>query len=456
MVDIGIDVPEVVHLVFFKMVRSKTKCWQMVGRGTRLCPDLFCPGQHKQSFYIFDYCRNLEFFSQELAGTDGSSPESLGKSLFNARLELIAALDAKQEKDLGAVLREAALAYGDPETDAAVREAIAERLQREVAAMNLDNFVVRPHRRVVEKYARPEAWLQLATEALSDLSREVAGLPAELDPESEESKRFDLIVLNLQLAVLRHEPGFARLRDRVKEIAGLLEEKSSIPMVNAQMALIHDLQADEWWQDVTVPMLEVMRRRLRDLVQFIEKRQRKVVYTDFEDLMGEETVFELPGLAMGTDEAKFRAKTRAFLLRHLDNTSIQKLRTNRPLAAADLAELERVLAESGATADDIARAAAQSQGLGLFVRSLVGMDRAAANEAMAGFIAGKTLTGNQLEFVSLIVNQLTENGVMDPARLYESPFTDLTPQGPEGLFKSPEVDALIAVLRAVRGTAVAA
>ena len=120
----------------------------------------------------------------------------------------------------------------------------------------------------------------------SELSHEVAGLPSELDPEDEEAKRFDLLMLNLQLALLRSEPGFARLRDQVKEIAGLLEEKSAIPMVREQMALIQDVQTDEWWQDVTVPMLEGVRRRLRDLVKLIEKQKRKPVYTDFEDEMG--------------------------------------------------------------------------------------------------------------------------------------------------------------------------
>src|SRR5207249_7795338 len=115
-----------------------------------------------------------------------------------------------------------------------------------------------------------------------------------LDPENEEAKRFDLLALSLQLSLLRQEPAFARLRDRVKEIAGLLEEKAAIPMVREQMALIQDVQTDEWWQDVTVPMLEVMRRRLRGLVQLIDKQQRKPVYTDFEDEMGGETAIDLP------------------------------------------------------------------------------------------------------------------------------------------------------------------
>lgn len=456
MLDTGIDVPQVVNLVFFKLVRSKTKFWQMIGRGTRLCGDLFCPGKDKQFFYLFDYCQNLEYFSQELPRTEGRMMESLGTRLFKTRLELIGELDDRIEeaaRDLAA--EPASPDYNDPKTEAAVRKVTAGILHREVSAMNLENFIVRPKRRLVEKYAKPDAWRKISPDARAELGNEVAGLPVELDPENEEAKRFDLLILRLQLAILRSEPGFERLRKQVMEIAGLLEEKGAIPMVQAQMALILDLQTDEWWQDVTVPMLEGVRRRIRNLVQLIEKQRRKTIYSDFEDEMGAETAVDL-GFREGNDLTKFRAKAQAFLRAHQDHIAIAKLRMNRALTAADLAELERMLIESRiGAAEDVRRAAEESHGLGIFVRSLVGMDREAAKDALSAFLAGKTLTSSQIEFVNLIIDHLTEQGTVEPARLYESPFIDLSPRGPEGVFSSTQVDELVSLLDEVRQRAIA-
>ncbi|MES3014929.1 MAG: DEAD/DEAH box helicase family protein [Pseudomonadota bacterium] len=454
MLDTGIDVPEVLNLVFFKLVRSKTKFWQMVGRGTRLSEHLFGPGEHKREFLIFDFCQNLEFFEQELPASEGAVGESLGARLFKGRLELLMALDASEPEVLQVAQPPSPWQGHDA---AAVRRDTAELLRTQVAAMNVDNFLVRPRRRLVETWRDAPAWNALTPEAvaaLADPHTGLASLPSELPAEDEEAKRFDLLMLRTQLAVLHAERGFARLRQQVQQIAGLLAEQAAIPMVKREMLLIEAMQGDEWWQDVTVPMLEVARRRLRALIKLIERRARKVVYSDFEDEIGEAREIALSGVApVGTDFERFRAKARSFLRAHQDRLALQKLRRNQALTVTDLEELERLLLEAGGSLADIEAARSEGAGLGLFVRSLVGLDRVAAKELFNELLAHGTASANQIEFLNLLIEHLTEQGVMAASRLYESPFTDLTPAGPEALFSPVQIDCIIAVLNDVRAKA---
>ena len=462
MLDTGIDVPEVVNLVLFKIVRSKTKFWQMIGRGTRLCPDLFGLGQDKEFFYLFDYCQNLEFFQHNSETVNAPITKSLGQQLFTARLELIGELDKRQPGNPPInpaklnQLQEYQAASKEPSTDAELRQELANLLYTEVAAMNTENFIVRPKQRFVEKYVNSAAWASLSIDDFLELSQEIAGLPSQLETETEEIKRFDVLVLKLQLAILRSDSTFKRLQEQVKSLAGMLEEKSAIPFVQEQLALIQDVQTDEWWQDVTLPMLEVLRKRLRGLIKLIEKQKRQPIYTDFEDVMGDEIIVELPGFTALDNFEKFRAKARAFLRSHEDHVVIFKLRTNKQLTPSDLSELEKILLENKlGVEEDIDRAKEESHGLGLFVRSLVGLDREVAKQELAKFISGKNLNSNQIEFVDMIVNYLTAHGAMDAAILYESPFTDITPQGPEGLFTSTQVDELFSILEEVSTRAAA-
>ncbi len=476
MLDTGIDVPEVVNLVLFKLVRSKTKFWQMMGRGTRLCPDLFGLGQDKQFFYLFDYCQNLEFFQHNLNPIDAPLSKSLAKQLFTKRLELITSLDntslrlrsgyvdkvnryvsetkgkydAPKIDQVNRCLSEVEGTSKEPKTDEELRDEVANLLCKEVAAMNTENFLVRPKRRLIEKYTNPETWRSLSNEDFTELSQEVAGLPSQLEVEAEEIKRFDVLMLKLQLANIQANSAFKRWQEQVKSIAELLEEKSAIPLVKEQLSLIQDLQTDEWWQDVTLPMLEVVRQRLRELVKFIEKQKRQPIYTDFEDVIGDEEIVDLPGVIGSDNFEKFRIKARAFLRSHQDHVVIFKLRTNKQLTPSDLAELEKILLENHlGIEEDIIRAKEESQGLGLFVRSLVGLDREVAKQELDKFISGKNLNSNQIEFVNMIVDYLTAHGIMNGAILYESPFTDITSSGPDGLFTSTQVDELFSILEEV-------
>jgi type I restriction enzyme R subunit len=198
------------------------------------------------------------------------------------------------------------------------------------------------------------------------------------------------------------------------------------------------------------------RKRLRLLIKLIDKKARKVIISDFEDQMGEGTTFDLPGFSAPDTFEKFRAKARQFLLAHENHIVIHKLRSNIPLTKTDLRELERILVESGTgTPEDVVRATEASHGLGLFVRSLVGLDREAAKSAMSAFLKDRTPTANQIEFLDKVVSHLTANGVMDAARLYEPPYTYIHHQGVEGVFDSPQVDELISILEEVKNRAIA-
>ncbi len=291
-------------------------------------------------------------------------------------MELVEALDTNLD---ATTVQEVALHDFDPETDRQVQLQVVHLLHTQVASMNVDNFVVRAKRRTVEKFARKESWEKLNAEDRRLLADELASLPTQMESESEEAKRFDLLVLNLQLALLGKEPAFERLRDQVVKIAGLLEEKHTIPMVGKQMTYIQDVQTEVWWEDVTVPMLEVIRRRLRDLIQFIEKKERKPIYTNFEDEMGEESHIELEEFAGRDSFERFRDKARAFLRLHLSIDAVRKLHTNEPLSPGDLDDLERVLTENKiGKVEYIQQAKQENEGFGIFIRTLVGLDREVA------------------------------------------------------------------------------
>jgi type I restriction enzyme, R subunit len=460
MLDTGIDVPEVVNLVFFKIVRSKTKFWQMIGRGTRLRPDLFGPGKHKEYFKVFDFCQNFEFFNQNPDLTDGSSAASLTERLFTSRVQLVGEIDELVgPKGTHPLVAEASSKVETlPEKAITqhchLRRSIAGRLVEEVASMSLDNFIVRPKRKYVEKYASAEAWTNLSIDERTELIEQVAGLPSALVDEDLAAKQFDLLILRTQLSILRHEASFSGYRQKILQIAALLEELSNVPMVAKELALILEIQTDEYWQDVSAPALETVRRRLRELVKLIELKKRPIIYTDFEDEIGPGSEITVQGVNVGTDMDRFRLKARHFLKGNENHIAVLKLKRNEALTPLDLAELEKVFVTAGAHSKEIDHIRADG-GLGLFVRTLVGLEREAAKHAFDGFLAGKALSSDQIEFLNMVIDHLTERGAMDPRLLYDSPFTDIDPLGIAGVFNEPEIQEVISILGEVRRRAAA-
>ncbi len=433
MLDTGIDVPECANLVFFKLVRSKTKFWQMLGRGTRLCPDLFGPGDDKTCFNVFDFCQNLEYFSQPLVPADKAGSAPIGEQIFKARLELIQTFDSIQN-------------HGNE------RAEIAGLLHDAIASMNESNFLVRPHLQLVEKFRDADAWESVSVGDLAALADRVAALPAQLEPEPEETKRFDMLLLSSQLGVLRGEP-FERQRRKVIAIAGALDDQQAIPAIKQQLELIIDIQSDEWWVDVNYQMLEDVRKKLRLLVPLIERSKKSIIYSDFEDQIGTGKVIDIPGTsgeAGSTEFVQFRRKAERFLQENLGEAAIAKVRSGAPLTPDDIADLQRILVAAGIGDEgSFAEASKKAGNFGLFIRSLVGLDRGAAKAAFAGFLDEKRYGRNQIEFVNMIIDELTDRGVVKARRVYETPYIGLAPEGPEKIFVKADLDRLFETIKSL-------
>jgi type I restriction enzyme R subunit len=374
----------------------------------------------------------------QLVSAEAAELGSLSERLFSARLELIG------EMDRSGVLQ-------------AERTDIAGLLRDTIASMNRDNFLVRPKLRLVEKYSETAAW-ENVTGDLGALAESVAPLPAQLDPESEDAKRFDMMVLNAELALLKHEP-FDRYRNRIMRIASLLEDKANVPQVAAQIELLLDVQHEEWWTDITYPMLEDLRQRVRMLVILIDRHSRDIVTTDFADEMGDIANIELPGTggAIGSPEfAQFRKKAEHFLKENLAEKAVAKVRSGAPLTAADIADLQRILVAAGVgDTDDFDTARERAGSFAMFVRSIVGLDREAAKAVFNHFLDDKGSSSNQIQCVNLILDGLTSNGFLAPRRLYEISYMGMAPQGPEAMFTEDDVDRLfdaVAVLTPITTT----
>jgi type I restriction enzyme R subunit len=213
------------------------------------------------------------------------------------------------------------------------------------------------------------------------------------------------------------------------------------------MPIILDMQTEKFWVDITVKILEDIRRRLRGLVELIKPTERKIVITDFEDEIGEGAGIDLPNVGSGVDKGRFKMKVRRFIEEHRDHITLIKLRKAETLTAQDLEELERFFVEQGIAAPEDLDAIKAEQGLVRFLRSLTGLDRAAAKDAFSGFIADRHLTADQLEFLDRIIDALTETGFVDPKNFYESPYTDIDSQGIVGVFPKEQAKQIIEIVK---------
>jgi len=438
MLDTGIDVPEAVNLVFFKLVRSKTKFWQMIGRGTRLCEDLFAPGDHKKEFIIFDYCQNLEFFDANPDGYESGVQESVKQKVFKRRLELSVALQ-----------------NGEPDDETLIELGVdlKDQMHGAVDTMNLDNFIVRKHRKDVETFVNRERWLNLNEDDMKVLADKLSGLPTQ-DDDDEFSRRFDLIILNLQLAILQNSQSQENYQMKIREMAKGLENKSAIPSVSAQMELIVALQTDEWWGDVTLPMLEEVRLNLRDLIRFIDPEEGlQDVYTDFEDEIGEESA-EFDVVKSDPSLRDYKQRVQRFIRDHQNHITIRRLKNNEPVSKTDIEALEDILfSDDGPIARDEYEKLYGELPIGYLVRSIVGLDRNAVTKVFAELLEKSPLHPDQMSFLNEVIRYLMRNGTMKPKVMFDAPFTHLNTKGVAGIFGDEGGKKVIELVRGVNENA---
>jgi len=423
----------------------------MLGRGTRLCPMLFGmdqtnPEHNKQNFKVFDFCQNFEYFEMNPDGATDNKQKSLSQNIFEKRLQIATTLYKISEAD-----------QQQKETLTIFRNYTFDLLHHQVAGMNLDNFIVRPKRQYIEKLLSREAWSALNKSQISDIVTHVTTLPSDAgdfndsEASAEDAKPFDHLVLQMQLTYLETNSLPQSLKLSIIDIAENLEMKASVPAVAEHLSFIQEIQTDAYWEYITLPMMEEIRIKLRCLIQFIDKGKKEIIYTDFEDELGASEVKDISIIYTPNSLMQYRKKIEAYIKTHEDQLTIQKLKRNKPITEQDLEVLEDILFQASGMESKEAyiELYTDKKKLGVFVRELVGLDRAAAKDAFAGFLEASAYNSTQIDFINRIIDYLTVNGVMDVGALYQAPFTDIHEDSVDGFFEDAQVVNILDTLEII-------
>ena len=394
MMDTGIDVPECVNLVFFKKVRSKTKFWQMIGRGTRLCKGLICSDQidgeynDKRRFLIFDYCGNFEFFRANINGFQSKEVKSLTENIFIKQLNI-------------AILMQDAI-YAD-ESYQAWRSELVSTFYNQVHALNTDLISVRLNLQSVEKFKRDEAFSYISESDRGELISHIAPI-VKHDDKDEMAKRFDNFMYGLIIADIKKLPSFVKAQKQLQNIAKALEEKISIPQVKAKLPIIQEINSEEFWNDKDILLFEKIRKELRDLIKFlVEITEKMPIYTKLEDPIIDKG--EGSPAAIEDPFENYRAKVNRYVIEHSDTQAIYKLTHNIQLTAKDYKELEHILTTKLGSKEDYAKVYGDTP-FGLMIRKIAKLDHQAAMAAFSQFINDQSLNQKQIAFVHKIINHI--------------------------------------------------
>ncbi|NEG96733.1 DEAD/DEAH box helicase [Bifidobacterium primatium] len=451
MMDTGVDVPAVVNLVFFKRVRSKIKFLQMIGRGTRLCPELDCvenldghDGEYvgKHHFVIFDYCGNFAFFRQHQQTVSSSVPTSLSERIFSRKTELIQSLQSS--------------AFTDDESAMALRERCIDDVCGQIAALDDTTVAVRLRREAVERYRRRKAFEFLSSAAVHEIVNELAPMAAYGDDVY--ALRFDVLMYGLMVAAAGGDGGDSAAGDvrgyvaKIRKTVGQLRERMTIGAVREHKAVIDRVSSDGGYlEGASIAELDDIRVALRDLIRFIaDEGRRKSVITDLTDPVTSRVVGQ--SFDMREDYSDYKAKVNRYVNEHRDDGVIRKLRHNEPMTADDYSALERIFVEQLGSRDDY-EATYRGEQFGVLIRRIAGLDHDAVNAALGDYLHEGEWSQAQIAFMHKVADYVERNGYLEPGDLLKSPFD--RPRPMLKLFKTEDMAGIVARIREINANALA-
>ena len=429
MMDTGIDVPECVNLVFFKKVRSKTKFWQMIGRGTRLAPDLECFDQSdgpyigKRRFLIFDYCGNFEFFRTKPNGFEGKETKSLSENIFGKKIQIMSALQSATFAD---------------DSYQEWRKSLVSECHKQVERLNSDIISVRLKREFVEKYKKEEAFDSLSEGDKGELIDKIASLVF-FDDEDEFAKRFDNFMYGLMILFIEGKPSFKQAKKQLCEIALALENKISVPQVKEMLPEIKIINTDAYWAASDVLQFEKTRKDLRNLIKFLVGGEpKKPIITRLTDPV----IDQHEGVQL---DAAYDFEVNRYITENGNSIAIYKLTHNIPLTAADYKELQRVFTQELGTQEDYEREYGDTP-FGLLIRKIAKLDHDAAMEAFSAFINDASLNQKQIAFFHKIISHVEKNGYMEDIKELQKPPFDK----PVSFIKLFDAKRRVEILKAIQ------
>lgn len=410
MLDTGIDVPDILNLVFFKPVRSKIKFWQMIGRGTRLSEGIFDDGADKQCFYIFDWCGNFEFFGRNPKGYEPINSISLTERLFGLRVDLAIALQHQR--------------FQDDEIAKGIHDEIKEILLKQVKGLNDYHISVREHWDLVDKFRKADNWIYISNTDGIELKETIAPLLVKGTTNMGATK-FDILLIDIELSMVDDNVSGEKAKIMVERIGQKLQEKASIPQVMEKMELIKEVSVHSFWETATLGKLEYVRKELRDLVQFITGTASQRFTIDIKD-----TVEVLDSPAGVTLTTSYKQKVLEFLTDNKDLPVLKKIMRLEQLERSDIRQLEEICWKELGSKEDYEKYIARNNmicgdSVGAFIRSQIGVDRHHAMEEFSRFLSGANLNSLQEEYVKTIITYVCQNGDITLENLVNTePFSE--------------------------------